>query len=258
MRAQREHREILRGMWIQERGMTMAQKHSESRIITAVVIAAVLVIVLNIVSFAVPLQKQSEEVFYTAYVMSEFVILAEMGIVIAQLAIDAPEHRVLGLPIVWSGFLGAIIQTVATICFYVVNAFYSLPVWVVAVIEALLIGYFIIQITLGFLYKNHAIESSDDKPNTAFMDEIKSRLAAIASNNRNENVQKDIENAYDVARGSDPVSSSKTAATENQILQDLSDLENAEAKGDEASIKTICQALVGHLQERRAYCKDSK
>ena len=159
--------------------MTMAQKHSESRIITAAVIAAVLVIVLNIVSFAVPLQKQSEEVFYTAYVMSEFVILAEMGIVIAQLAIDAPEHRVLGLPIVWSGFLGAIIQTVATICFYVVNAFYSLPVWVVAVIEALLIGYFIIQITLGFLYKNHAIESSDDKPNTAFM-------AAIDSGNYDE------------------------------------------------------------------------
>lgn len=223
-----------------------------------IAVSACLLVILNVASFAIPFTKLNNATFIACYICTEFFILCETGIVISSLLCDKPYEKVLGLPIAWSGGVGTLVQAIVTICLYVVNAFYDLPVWIVIVIECLLIAYFVAQICLGFVFKAHAVSVSENKPDTAFMDELNARLSSLVKKNRAVSASKALEDAYDTSRGSDPISYESTSETENQILDCLSSLESAVDGGEAGTIIEESRRMSDLLSERRAICKKSK
>lgn len=234
------------------------KRTSKAGLISSIVIFGVLLVVLNVVTFAVPLPCYDKAVMYTAYGTAEFMILAEAVLVITQLTMGKQEHKILGLPIVWSGFIGMVAQVILTFIFYLVNAFVVMPMWIVVVLEVLLLCYFIIQITLGFFFKQRSIEYKENLENTQFMDEFRARLKAIVGINHDENITRPLEDLYDMARGSDSVTNKKSAPTEDELISKVNDLDSAIKNGNESEALNQIQTIKDLLIERNEMCKAGK
>lgn len=233
-------------------------KKSKATLVATVILFGVLLVVLNVVTFVAPIPKVNDSVFYTSYGFAEGLILAEGILVLTQLGYNKPERRVLGLPIVYSGFLAMLAQAVATSVFYLANAFVAIPIWVVIVVECLLVGFFTIQITLGFLFKAKTAENKQTTSDTRFMDEFRARLDVLVSINKNDAIAKELEELQELARGSDPVSNEKTMDSEENLLNMLGDLDRSIKRGNEVEAREEIASVRDALTERNVFCKAGK
>lgn len=233
-------------------------KKSKATFVATVIILGVLLVVLNVVTFVAPIPKVNNSVFYTSYGFAEGLILAEGILVLTQLGYNMPERRVLGLPIIYSGFLAMLAQAIVTFVFYLTNAFVAIPIWVVIVIECLLVGFFTIQITLGFLFKAKTAEYKQTTSDTRFMDEFRARLGVLVSINKNDAIAKDLEELQELARGSDPVSNEKTIDSEENLLNMLGDLDRSIKQGNEVEVRKEIASVRDALIERNIFCKAGK
>ena len=234
-------------------------KQSKSGLIASVVITIVLVILLNIVTFVIPFEKLSTAVLVLSYIMAEIVIIAE-GILVASQLFNEPDRnqKVLGLPIVFAGYLTLGIQLIATTVFYICNSFVILPVWVVIVVEAFIIAYFVIQMAMGLFFKKRVIEYQEQAANTKFMDEFRARLKAIVAINKNENIERLLNDLLDTALGSDPVTNEKTVDSESELLSCLQELDEVIKDGSEEDARFVIEKTRTALLERNVLCKAGK
>lgn len=232
---------------------------NKSGIVSTLVITFVILALLNICTFVIPFNKIDLTVHFIAYGCAEFVILMEMIIVLSQFFTDEnPNQKVLSIPIVYFGYIAVIIQILATFVFYLVNAFISLPIWIVIIIECLIIGIGIIQIAKAFFFKSRNKEYHEQNANTKFMDEFRARLKALNSINKNQNIERLLNDLLDIALGSDPVTNDKTIDSENELLSLLLQLDEAIKSGSETECRDIIEKTKIALLERNVLCKAGK
>ena len=237
----------------------MSKNTSKSGIIAAIVIIVVFLALLNICTFTIPFNKVDMGVHFTAYGCAEFVILAEVIFAISQLFLEEDRNqKILGLPIIYSGYVTTVIQIMATAIFYLVNAFIALPVWIVILTEAVIIGFGAIQIAQGLFFKARNEQYHQDIANTKFMDEFRARLKALQKINRNENTEKALSDLVDIALGSDPVTNDKTIDSEGELLSLLQELDEAIKDGSETDTREAIIKTKNALLERNVLCKAGK
>ena len=236
----------------------MESKASKAALILYGVIFLVLIIVLNVVSFAIPFPHQSEDVFITEYVLAEIVIVLEGVLLLFQTGAQSAKNKVMGLPMVWAGFLGMIAQAILTAVFYAVNAFVAVPLWAVWVLEVVLLGYFIVQVTMGYFFKARSEEYRQHLENTEFMDGLRARLKVLASANKVASASRGLEDLYDTARGSDSVTSDASKPAEDEIAGELAQLEKSVSEGNEAEIHRGIEEMRNLLAKRNALAKAGK
>ncbi|MGI6675573.1 MAG: hypothetical protein ACOX26_03785 [Bacilli bacterium] len=232
---------------------------NRSGLIASVVITIVLVVLLNLCTFVIPFEKLSTAVLVVAYIMAEIVIIAA-GILVASQLFNEPDRnqKVLGLPIVFSGYIALGIQLLATTIFYIVNSFIEMPVWIVVIVEAFIIAYLVIQTAKGFFFKRRVVEYQEHAANTKFMDEFRARLKAIVAINNNENIEKELRALLDLALGSDPVTNDKTLDSESELLSCLQELDEAVKSGSEEDSRAVITKTKNALLERNVLCKAGK
>ena len=235
-------------------------KHtSKAGIKATLIIYAALIVLLTVCTFAVPFEKNSQSVLIVSYVCAVLMIIAEGSLALALFFKDESlNQKVLALPILYSGFVAMAIQIVATIAFYVCNAFVNVPIWIVIVVECLLFAYFVIQLAKGFFFKGRNAEYHENVANTKFMDEFRARLKAIVAINKNKNIEKVLEDLLDAAKGSDPVTNDKTLDSESELLSDLQELDEVIKAGSEEEARRIIEKTKTTLLERNALCKAGK
>lgn len=234
-------------------------KNSRSGIKATLIINFVLIVLLTVCTFAIPFPKLVNEVLITSYVCTMIMIVAESSLILSTLFNEENlNQRILALPIVGSGYIALMIQIVATIVFYICNAFIKLPIWIVIIVECLLFGYFIIQLAKGFFFKNRNQEYHSKMANTKFMDEFRTRLKGIVAVNRNKNIEKELQDLLDVANGSDPVTNDKTLDFENELLSEIQKLDEIIKCGLEDEIRAIITKTKDTLLKRNALCKIGK
>ena len=237
----------------------MSKKTSKSGLVSAIVITVVLLALLNVCTFAIPFNKVDLGVHLVAYGCAEFVILAEMILVISQLFIEEDSNqKILGLPIIFSGYITTVIQLIVTAVFYLVNAFVRLPVWVVILVEVLIIGFGVIQIVKGFFFKTRNEQYHQDIANTKFMNEFRARLKALQKINKNENIEKALSDLVDTALGSDPVTNDKTIDSESELLSLLQELDESIKDGSETDAREAITKTKNALLERNVLCNAGK
>lgn len=234
-------------------------KNNSHGIITTAVIAAVVLILLNVCTFAIPFHKTDLAVHFTAYGCAEFVLLAEMSLIMVQLfGDDSANQKIISLPIVFFGYLTLAVQILATVVFYIANAFFSLPIWIVIIVECLIIGLGAVQIAKGFYFKSANAEYHRHKANTEFMDGFRAKLKAISLTNRNKNIEKPLNDLVDIARGSDPVTNDMTIDSEKKLQSMLLELDEAVKSGSENRCREAIEKTKDTLIERNTLCKAGK
>lgn len=237
----------------------LMKKISKSGIITTIVIYIFTILLLNVFTFLVPFEKKDSTILGIAYGCAMFVIIGEFLITLLSFFIETNDNqKILGLPIVYSGFIALIIQLIATSVFYLCNAFIVLPIWVVIVVEMLIFAYFGIQIAIGFFFKKRNEEYHEDNANTKFMDEFRARLKGLLAINRIESISEEMEDLVDIARGSDPVTNDKTLDSESELLSLLQDLDESIKNGSESDSREIIIRIKNILTERNVLCKSGK
>lgn len=237
----------------------MKNKINKNGIITTIVIAAVALMLLNVCTFVIPFNKIDMSVHFTVYGCAEFVVLAEMVLILTQMfGGDESNQKIISLPIVFWGCVTAAIQFFVTAGFYLANAFVEIPVWVVVIVECVLIGFGVAQVAKGFFFKARNAEYHENVANTKFMDEFRARLKALSRINKNENIQKILEDLLDISLGSDPVTNDKTVDSESELLSLLQELDDAIKNGSEEDTRDIIEKTRNALLERNVLCKAGK
>ena len=237
----------------------MNKNTSKSGVASVIVISVVLLALLNVCTFAIPFNKVDLRSHFTAYGCAEFVILAEMILVISQMFLeDNPNQKVLGLPIIFFGYVTLGIQLLVTAIFYLLNAFFALPVWIIVVVECFVIGFGAIQVVKGFFFKARNAEYHENIANTKFMDEFRARLRALSRINKNKNIEKVLDDLLDISLGSDPITNDKTVDSESELLSLLQELDDSIKNGSEDEARDIIEKTRNALLERNVLCKAGK
>ncbi len=237
----------------------MNSKFNKNGLITTTVIAIVLLVLLNICTFVIPFNKVNMPVHYVAYGCAEFVIIVETLLILTRLFSDEkPNQKIMSLPILYYGLVMVSAQIIATIAFYITNAFVSLPLWIVFVVEALIIGGGTIQVAKGFFFKNKNEEYHEKIADTKFMDGFRARLKTLSRTNGNRSIERELEDLLDSARGSDPITNEKTSQIEYELELDLTSLETAIKNGNEEESRKMIKKVKDTLIERNELCKIGK
>ena len=239
--------------------MCMNKNTSKSGVVSVIVISVVLLALLNVCTFAIPFNKVDLHSHFTAYGCAELVILAEMILVISQMFLEEnPNQKVLGLPIIFFGYVTLGIQLLVTAIFYLLNAFFALPVWIIVVVECFVIGFGAIQVVKGFFFKHRNEEYHENKANTKFMDEFRARLRALNKINKIEGIERILSDLLDIALGSDPVTNDKTLDSESELLSLLQELDESIKDGSEEEARVAIEKIKNALLERNVLCKAGK
>lgn len=237
----------------------MKNKNNKNGIIITVVITLVILVLLNVCTFVIPFNKIDKAAHFITYGCTEFVILVEMFLIANQLFNgDDSNQKIMSLPIIFFGLVTTIIQILATIVFYFINAFVQLPVWIVIVIECLIIGLGVIQVAKGFFFKKRNVEYCENIADTKFMDEFKTRLKTLCKINKNVCIEKPLEDLLDIALGSDPITNNKTIDSEKELLSLLQELEETFERGSEEDCKITIEKTKNALLKRNELCKLGK
>lgn len=237
----------------------MNSKNNKNGMITTIVITIVILVLLNVCTFVIPFSKVDLGVHFTVYGCTSFVIVAEMILILTQMfGNDNLNQKIISLPITFYGYIVTALQILATIVFYLVNAFVQIPIWIVIIVECILIGFGVIQIAKGFFFKTKNYEYHQNVANTKFMDEFRARLKVLAKINKNESLEKPLEDLLDISLGSDPITNDKTVDSENELLSLLQILDDSVKNGSEERTIELIEKTKNALIERNYLCKTGK
>ncbi len=235
------------------------KKNIEKGLISVSLITIILIVLLNIVTFAIPFDKNDMSVLITVYLISEIIILATGVINLVLLFIsDNINHKVYSLPMVRFSFAMMFVQLIFASIIYICNANFAVPLWLIIVIESFIIAIYAIRIIVANIFKGRLINNDENVNETVFMDEFRARLKAIVLINQNENVEKVLNNLLDTALVSDPISNDKTLDSESELLSNIQELDEAIKDGSEEEIRIIIDKTTKTLLERNALCKTGK
>ena len=113
----------------------MGYRTSKSGLKATIIIYSVLAVVLTVCTFAIPFPKQDDAAWALSYVFAMVVLVAELILTLTQIFQETDDNqKILGLPIVYSGYIALIVQLLATVVFYICNAFIKLPIWIIIVV----------------------------------------------------------------------------------------------------------------------------
>ena len=234
-------------------------KTSKAGALSALIISIVVVALLNIFTFVIPFNKLDAASHYTVYGCTELILVLFAILSITQFFLEnIPNQRIIALPIAFYGYVTIIIQIVLNIVVFIVNAFIAIPVWIIVILESIIFGFGIIQITKGFFFKARNEEYHNNVANTKFMDEFRARLKALEKINKNENISDELTDLVDIALGSDPITNDKTIDSENELLSLLQELDEAIKEGSLEEARHAIEKTKNALYERNVLCKAGK
>ncbi len=232
---------------------------NKNGILTTITISFVILALLTIVTFALPFSKVNDVVYYVSYACAVVAIILEMILVLTQIfSSETPNQKIISLPIVYHGLICTIIQLVITILFYILNAFLSVPLWILVIVECLLYGVGIIRISLCYFFKESNKTYHETLANTSFMDYFRSRLKVLVKTNNNQNLTRELNDLLEIALGSDPSTNDKTRDIEQELGNALKGLEDTINSGLENNSIELIQNIKNTLIKRNELCKLGK
>ena len=219
-------------------------------------ILAIVLAVFSLIFFVLPLAHTP--VFWIAYVCGVFAILFQAYLFRAMLAKDADaKSRFYGFPIARLGVYYLAAQLVLS---FIEAALSSvIPVWVTVIVNALLAAFVLIGcLTTETMREEIAQQDEKLKKQVSRMRELQSMASTMAGQCGDEELKKTVQKIADELRFSDPVSSESTAALEDEMRSQLTEIQQAVFEGDHEGVRTLCGKLMANLTERNRLCSVNK
>lgn len=205
---------------------------------------AVLAILISVIAFAVPTEKTAS--LWTAYIFTLVAILGQIYV----WKQGNQKSKFLGLSTLYVGSIYLVAQIVVFAIFKAVPTF---PTWSAVVICCVILGIAIISI-LSVQSAQTEIERVENKANTkvSYIRNMQTEVEMLAEIETNPEVKEKLKGLAEKIRFSDPMSSKKLQALENNIAEEIKAI--GCSGGKNKSIKKI-ETLV---TQRNKMCKNLK
>lgn len=211
--------------------------------------------VFSVIAFVIPFPKNT--VFWIAYVCGIFAILFQLYIFKSSFGKADARSRFYGFPIARLGIYYLVIQLVVSIIEIALSKF--LPTWVVILINVLILAIALIGcITTETMRDEIAAQDVKLKKSVSNMRELQSLTASLVNQTDDAELKKSLQKVADEFRYSDPLTSDKTSALEENMHSQIGDLQQALVDGDVDGAKTLCTKLLDCLRERNRICSINK
>ena len=224
------------------------------------ILIGILVVVYNVLVFAVPYPHKSDDVFITAWVAGLVAILSQIYFVfVAFNNKETLKSKIYGLPIVRVGLIYLVTQLILTVLFLIIGAFVKIPYWIVIIPVVIVFALAAIGLIVADTYRD-GIEIIEEciPVNTDFINNLKVDVAIFAKRNMGTPIIEKIEIFNDEVKYSDPVSSEALSEIEEEITEKYIRLKELVVESNFERCDLLLDNLISLIQERNLRCKRNK
>lgn len=219
-------------------------------------IFAVVFVVYNVISFAIPFKHTST--FWGSYIFGLLAVVLQVGIVLlAANGADNLRKKVYAFPVFRMGLIYLAIQLGVSLGFTIAATFVeNFPGWIVAVLSVVLLGVFIVLILLTDTVKEEIIKiEEEEERQTVQVKTFRINIDSIMRRVEDKELLKKLEKLSDAAKYSDPVSCEELYAIESEITEKIGELSSTIQIGDISYAKILTEEIIDLFDDRNAQCK---
>ncbi len=222
-------------------------------------IFAVVLVIYNVISFAIPFKHTPT--FWGAYAFGMIAVLLQLGIVLlAANGAETLRKKVYAFPVFRMGIIYLAVQLGVSLVFTVAaNFIENFPGWIIYVISVIVLGVFIILVLLTDTAKEEIIKlEEEEERQTVQVKTFRINIDSIMRRAEDKDLLKLLEKLSDTARYSDPVSCEELYAIESEITDKIGELGTVVKAGDVSYAKDLTEQIIDLFEDRNAQCKAYK
>ena len=220
------------------------------------VIFAVILVIYNVISFAIPFKHTPT--FWGAYIFGMIAILLQAGIIIlAANGAETLRKKVYAFPVFRMGIIYLAVQLGVSLVFSIVANFVeTLPTWIIYVLSVIILGVFVVLILVTDTVKDEIIKlEEEEERKTIQVKTFRISIDSIMRRVEDKDLLKLLEKLSDTAKYSDPVSCEELYEIENEIVEKINELNSTIQSGDVANAKVLAEQTINLFEDRNAQCK---
>ncbi len=219
-------------------------------------IFAVVLVIYNVISFAIPFKHTPT--FWGAYAFGMIAVLLQLGIVfLAANGAESLRKKVYAFPVFRMGIIYLAVQLGVSLVFTVAANFIEIfPGWIIYVISIIVLGVFIILVLLTDTAKEEIIKlEEEEERQTVQVKTFRINIDSIMRRADDKELLKLLEKLSDTAKYSDPVSCEELYAIESEITEKIGELGDLVRAGENDEAKTLTEQIIDLFEDRNAQCK---
>lgn len=222
------------------------------------VILGVVLVVYNVIVFAVPFPKNP--VFFLSWLFTLAAIAAQIYVVrTAFYRGEGAKSKFYGWPIAKIGLVYLAVQLALGLAFMALGLAVSVPVWIPVVLYAVLLGAAAVGLISTEATRDEiARQDTKLKKDVSCMRTLQSKAIAMVPLAKDASVRVALEKFAENIRFSDPVSSVELEAAESDLSACIDDLQQAVLDNDQEAALTLEKRAEMLLAERNRLCKLEK
>lgn len=222
------------------------------------VVLAVVLVVYNVIAFAVPFPKNA--VFFVSWAFTLIAIAAQIYVVrSAFYRGEGAKSKFYGWPIAKLGAVYLIAQLGLGLAFTALGFAVSVPVWIPMVLYAVLLGAAAVGLISAEVTRDEIVRQDTKlKKNVSCMRALQSKAMAMVPLAKDASVRAALEKFAEEIRFSDPVSGAALEAAEADLSACVDDLQQAVLDNDQEAALTLEKRAEMLLSERNRLCKLEK
>ncbi len=219
-------------------------------------IFAVVLVLYNVISFAIPFKHTST--FWGAYIFGMIAILLQIAIVmLAANGAETLRKKVYAFPVFRMGLIYLAIQIGVSLVFtFAANFIENFPGWIIAVVSVIILGVFIILVLLTDTARDEIVKiEEEEERQTVQVKTFRINIDSIMRRVDDKELLKALEKLSDTAKYSDPVSCEELYAIESEITDKIAELGSTIQIGDISYAKVLTEQVIDLFEDRNAQCK---
>lgn len=222
------------------------------------VIWAVMLVVYNVLVFAVPFPKNA--VFFVSWGFTLLALGVQVYVIrIAFYQEDGAKSKFYGFPIAKIGVVYLFTQVALSLVFMALGLAVSVPVWVPLVLYVVLLGASAVGLVSAEATRDEiARQDVNLKKDVSHMRALQSKMAAMVRLTQDDSVRRALEKFAEDIRFSDPVSNAALEAVEADLSACIDDLQQAVLDNDRDAALSLEKKGELLLAERNRLCKLEK
>lgn len=228
-------------------------------IIKSIVIFAIVLAIYNIIFWVIPFKHDG--IFTGAYIFGTVAILAQIGVLLlASSGATTLHKKIYGFPILRMGVIYLVIQLVISLVFSILTSFIEgIPVWIIYIISAILLGVFIILTLLTDTARDKIVEiEEEEERQTRQVKLFRINIDSLMRRADDKELIAKLSKLSDIAKYSDPVSNESLYDIEAEINDKIISLTSCVNSGDVENAKELAEQAIELFEDRNAMCKVTK
>lgn len=226
--------------------------------ISTIAVYAILLVVFNVIFFAIPFDKTS--ISWVSFVFTWIAFLLGYGIThYAFRGTETMQSKVYGFSVFRIGFMYLAAQLIVTLVLCVVGVICDAPAWIAVILSILILGAALIGVIAADNTRD-VIQNMEQKTavQTQAVKAFRLDVASLVGACKDPVAKKKMESLVDAFKYSDPVSNDGLAAIEAQISNEVDVLKRLVLGDDVNALISKIDEVQILLADRNRRCKEGK